>query len=120
VIAQATLAVDSDQYTMQYELLRSQVIPAQREMVRPEGQARGIGLAVLLRDGMPGWLKAIQAVEAEPSAAAAGPWRQSANAGAPTWLPGVARDELTTLLASLVLSTCWPINPAREAHRSCR
>lgn len=125
MIAQAALAVDSDQYTMQYELLRSQVIRAQGEMVRPDsgGQGRGIGLAVLLREGMPGWLKAVEAVAhtsaAVPSAEAAGPW-QSATTAAPTWLPGVARDELTTLLASLVLSTCWPVHPAREAHRSCR
>lgn len=51
-------AIDTTRYTMQYELLRAQVFGTANDM----GPRRGIGLAVLLREGMPGWLKAVDAV----------------------------------------------------------
>ncbi len=56
---------DVTQYTAQYELLRSQVIGDCRgEAVHSEmaAQPRGVGLALILREGMPGWLNAIAAV----------------------------------------------------------
>jgi hypothetical protein len=106
---------DVTQYTAQYELLRSQVIgdcggeAAQSEMA---AQPRGVGLALILREGMPGWLNAIAAViralQAErtngmgqPSA----PQRSAACSVTSPWLSGVQRHDVTTLLTSLVLST---------------
>jgi hypothetical protein len=49
--------LDARQYTVQYELLRSQVIGTARENIAD--QPRGIGLALLLSEGMPGWLKSV-------------------------------------------------------------
>ena len=46
-------AIDTTPYTMQYELLRAQVFGTANDM----GPRRGIGLAVLLREGMPGCSK---------------------------------------------------------------
>jgi hypothetical protein len=74
--------------------------------VRP----RGVGLALLLREGMPAWLKAVDRVicaspakrtmdVAEPSTASVG------SAIGPTWLSAVHPQDITTFLASLVLST---------------
>ena len=106
--------LDARQYTLHYELLRSQVI----ETVWNVGgrttvdQPRGIGLALLLSEGMPGWLKAVEMVlrtslaPREVDSPAPSPQRSSAVcSAAPTWLPSVQRHEITSLLASLVLST---------------
>jgi hypothetical protein len=128
MIAQVVLAVDAGQYTVQYELLRSQVIGARREAAWPDsgGQVRGIGLALLLCEGMPGWLKAVEAVACAsaavrtPEAIGPVPWLHAADTDVPAWLSGVPRDDLTTLLASLVLSTrSHEDAPSREAYRSC-
>ena len=56
--------LDATQFTAQYELLRSQVIGAAGDAPQRElgAQPRGVGLALLLREGMPGWLNAIDAV----------------------------------------------------------
>jgi hypothetical protein len=114
VIAQAG-APDAGHYTAQYELLRAEVLGTGRDALRPEavGRPRLVGLAIMLREGMPGWLNAIEAVirtSLAPSAANAGrsPAMASAEAkrgAAPGWLAGVPRHDLTALLASLVLST---------------
>ena len=52
------------QYTVQYELLRSEVLGAKCDAVRTgaAGRPRAVGLALLLREGMPGWLKAVETV----------------------------------------------------------
>lgn len=101
------------QYSEQYELLRSQVIGPAGNAARGNtaGQPRGVGLALLLSEGMPGWLKTVEAVlrtslarravdSPEPS-----PRESSSPCSAvPVWLSSVQRQEVTTLLASLVLS----------------
>ncbi len=120
-------SVDPSRYTGQYELLRSQVIGARCAAAQPDalGQPRGVGLALMLREGMPGWLKAITAVireaatahacesvEAAPSQPAAG------RTCAPVGLSGVPRQDLTALLTSLVLSTrsVEPASPGEEVR----
>jgi hypothetical protein len=106
--------LDGMQYTVQYELLRSQVIGTLGNVIpgNTAGQPHGIGLALLLSEGMPGWLKTVEEVlRASHAPRAVGfpdpsphkgssPW-----SAAPVWLPSVQRHEVTTLLASLVLST---------------
>ena len=127
MIAEAGL-VDTSRYTAQYELLRSQVIGARCEAPRQDAvaQPRGVGLALMLRDGMPGWLKAITTVLREstavhiPDAVEAARAQPSArDTFAPAWLSGVPRQDLTALLTSLVLST-RPVERAssREGDRS--
>jgi hypothetical protein len=100
---------DVTQYTAQYELLRSQVIGAQGGEA---SQPRGVGLALILREGMPGWLNAIAAVirasQAERTKGAGQPSvpeRLAACGVTSPWLSGVPRHDVTTLLTSLVLST---------------
>lgn len=120
--------VDVTRYAQEYERLRSEVNGA--SPVRPFGSAtapvRGIGLALLLREGLPSWMRAVRQVLSEAAACAAG------NAGAapspspraPPAIPLLAagaagssvpisssallqtgrQHDLTTLLASLVLS----------------
>ena len=96
---------DNKQYTVQYEALRSQVIGIGGD------QARGIGLALLLNEGMPGWLKAVEGVlrtSSSPQAVNspnASPSKGSTESiSVPVWLSIIQRHEVATLLASLVLS----------------
>jgi len=126
VIGEAVPTVDPSQYTLQYELLRSQVIGTRSGAAGAAGQPRGVGLALLLREGMPGWLRAVEVVTraaatGRTAGAAASPASEPPGGcrSAPAWLPGVPRHELTALLTSLVLST-RPVAPssAREEHRS--
>jgi len=114
VITEAS-SPDVTQYTAQYELLRSQVIGARGGDAPPPEMAarpRGVGLALILREGMPGWLNAIDAViraslterimgTRQPSA----PESLVACSVISPWLAGVQRHNVTTLLTSLVLST---------------
>lgn len=102
--------LDVTQYTTQYELLRFQVIGSAANVVLA-GQPRGVGLALFLSEGMPGWLRTVQTVlrtALAPRAADAtdtAPHEDSPQTSAmPAWLSSV-RHEVTTLLASLVLST---------------
>ncbi len=106
--------LDAVHYTGQYEMLRSQVIGIAGDVAREStvGQLRGIGLALFLNEGMPGWLKTVERVlRGSPGAPAAGlpdPCAQEdlrRYSAAPVWLPNVQRHQVTTLLASLVLST---------------
>jgi len=106
--------LDAMQYTVQYELLRSQVIGTVGDVARGNigGQARGIGLALLLSEGMPGWLKAVEGVLGASLAPRAvdspDPAPHEGSTGcstAPVWLSSLQRNEVTALLASLVLST---------------
>jgi hypothetical protein len=106
---------DVTQYTAQYELLRSQVIGARGgEAAQPEraAQPRGVGLALILREGMPGWLNAIDTVirvsqyeRSEDTGQPAAPERTAPYNVTSPWLAGVQRHDVTTLLTSLVLST---------------
>lgn len=120
--------LDARQYTVQYELLRSQIIGTVWDIARGStaDQPRGIGLALLLNEGLPGWLKTVEAVlraSLAPRAAdsrAPSPPESSGEASAtPVWLPSVQRHEVTTLLASLVLSTRLPLRKLPgEGYRS--
>jgi hypothetical protein len=106
--------LDSTQYSVQYELLRSQVIGTVASVTQRSvtGQTRGIGFALLLNEGMPGWLKTVESVlraslaprivdSPDPEL----PETMPRFSAARVWLPTVLRDEVTMLLASLVLST---------------
>jgi hypothetical protein len=117
-------------YTVQYELLRSEVLGAQNGAGRTSavGQPRAVGLALLLREGMPGWLKAVdtairtsltlRGTNAAESLASEPLGRYES---APDWVSGMPRHDLTTLLASLVLSTRRLENSSsREGYRSCQ
>lgn len=109
-------APDAGQYAAQYELLRAQVIgtPPQRDLGRAVSPPRGMGLALLLREGMPGWLKALQwllpttvAVPSEAGVTAARPGLADPTTGMalPMGLASTQLHDITILLASLVLST---------------
>lgn len=106
--------VDTSRLTAQYELLRSQVVGAQQEVPRQDtvDRPRAVGLALMLREGMPGWLRAIAAVVRESQSARASETVEVAplqplagHTCAPAWLSGVPPQDLTALLTSLVLST---------------
>lgn len=135
----ATLEVT--QYAAQYELLRAQVVGTVSEMA-PGHEAkppRGIGLALLLREGMPGWLKAVTHVLSAALAQTmhgVSPRVRQVHATSPavgasqeahehpafgTMFPAAQRHDLTILLASLVLSTrrLAGLSP-REGDSPCR
>lgn len=123
-------ALNTRQFTAQYELLRSHVIGAagdasQRDLgVHP----RGAGLGLLLQEGMPGWLNAIDAVIRASLAQRTmdTPLRPPAELAtecstASPWLSGVQRQDVTALLTSLVLSTRRVERASpREGYRSCQ
>src|SRR5947209_5006374 len=106
--------LDAVQYSVQYELLRSQVIGTAGSVTQGSiaGQTRGIGFALLLSEGMPGWLKTVESVLRASLAPrpvdSPGPALSETMprpGAARVWLPTVLRDEVTMLLASMVLST---------------
>ena len=109
----APVKLDATQYAVQYELVRAQVIGSAGNLTRDTaGQTRGVGLALLLSEGMPGWLKTVEAVlRAQLVSRTADCPDHSLyelppqNNAVSVWLPSVQRHELTALLASLVLST---------------
>jgi len=123
-------ARDVTQYTTQYELLRTQVTGAARRIAcaKEPAQTRGTGLALLLRGGMPAWLRAVDAVV---RASRAPQPLATPDAGAPATPGGAAlsiaglmsatipRHDITTLLASLVLSTrpLADVSPPEENRR---
>jgi hypothetical protein len=121
--------LDDAQYAVQYELLRSQVIGPAGTAARGDASAdqpRGVGLALLLSEGMPGWLKTVETVFrtalAPRAADSRGPVPHEGSpqsSAAPVWLSNVQRQEVSTLLASLVLST-RPVEheSTREEYRS--
>src|SRR5262249_47029549 len=115
-------------FTVQYELLRAQVIGAANDMSRAGNTvpSRGIGLALLLREGMPGWLKAVDAVmRALPVHQATNSPRGDEQLAlpdtvAPASLWCVQLHDVITLLASLVLSTRHFAEFSHTGrHRSC-
>jgi hypothetical protein len=114
--------LDVTQYTVQYELLRSQVTGSAGNAVLA-GQPRGVGLALFLSEGMPGWLRTVETVLrtalAPRAADATDPARHDSpqTSATPVWLSSV-RHEVTALLASLVLSTRPVAHQAlREGYR---
>jgi hypothetical protein len=87
-----------------------------------------VGHALLLYEGMPGWLKALEGVirasgvlrtanAAEvPAAEPPGAYRS-----APEWLGSVPHRDLTALMVNLVLSTRCVEHPiSKEGYRSCQ
>jgi hypothetical protein len=119
--------LDFRQYTVEYERLRSQVTGTVEKSGgdNAAGQPRGIGLALLLSEGIPGWLKAVEAVlRASPPRTvylpAPSPREGSPPGSAvPAWPLSVQRHEVATLLASLVLSI-GPVahESPKEGYRS--
>lgn len=122
--------LDATQYTVQYEFLRHQVIglaghPTHGDTAGAD-QPRGVGLALLVSEGIPGWLKAVETVLRAALAPRVIDAREPAPqensphlSAAPVWVTSRQRHEVTTLLASLVLST-RPVahQPLRERGRS--
>jgi len=108
---------DGTRYTVQYELLRSQVIGLLGNAMAD--QPRGLGLALFLSEGMPGWLKSVAEVLAPRAIDAAATHDDSPQSSAlAERLPGTQRNEITALLASLVLSTLpVPHKSSREGYR---
>jgi hypothetical protein len=108
--------LDVTQYTVQYELLRYQVMAPAANAARGDAAAdprRGVGLALFLSEGMPGWLETVETVlraALAPQAAEPAPHQRSPSSAAHVWLPSVQLHEVTTILANLVLST-RPVAP---------
>lgn len=123
------IPLDTMQFTTQYELLRSHVIGAAGDAPQRDlgAQPRGIGLGLLLREGMPGWLSAIGTIiraslarrpTNNPLALSEQPTECSMGSA---WPSGVQRQDITALLTSLVLSTRRVEgSSSREGYRSCR
>ena len=103
---------------MEYERLRSQIVG-----VVPRGIRRGVGLALLLREGVTAWMHAVRAASAPFSRAHATTTPViddhagvgAVVAGTPAPLVGIItpaqHDDVARVLAGLVLST-------RGRHRS--
>jgi len=56
--------LDATPYTVQYEMLRSQVTGTVGDLAQGQtaGPPHGLGLALLLSEGLPGWLQAVETV----------------------------------------------------------
>lgn len=120
-----TAKPDVVHYTVQYELLRSQVVGTAGSITWGNTAGRGLGLALLLSEGIPGWLKTVETVlqaslvprtvdSPDPPPHEVLPW----HGAVPVSLSSVQRHEVTTLLASLVLSTRPVRSSSREGYRS--
>jgi hypothetical protein len=121
--------LDVTQYTVQYELLRSQVIGLAGNAAPGDtaaDQRRGVGLALFLSKGMPGWIETVEtvlratltsgAVDAPDPAPHESSLPSSATA---VCLAASVRHEVTTLLANLVLSTRSAVHQSSmEGYRS--
>ena len=115
-------------YTQEYKRLRSQVsaVSPERQCAVATPPSRGIGLALLLREGLPAWMQAVRQVLGQAAASAAG-CTGAAPSPAPRAPPAIPlptagadgsdappcssalletgrQHDLTALLASLVLS----------------
>ena len=128
--------VDVTRFATQYELLRSQVMGAAcgTDAGRAAMQPRGTGLALLLREGLPAWMRAVRQVLnasvalppsnevltsiGSPPVAVGAPDVPVSSASV---VPPAQRRDVTTLLASLVLSTCrWVGSATKQECRPCR
>jgi hypothetical protein len=97
-------------------------------------QPRGTGLALLLREGLPAWMRAVRqvlnaSVALPPSTivlTSIGSFPIAVGApdvpvSSASVLPPAQRRDVTTLLASLVLSTCrWVGSATKQECRPCR
>ena len=128
--------LDVTRFATQYELLRSQVMGAASgtDAGRAAMQPRGTGLALLLREGLPAWMRAVRQVLnasvalppstnvltsiGSPPVAVGAPDIPVSSASV---LPPAQRRDVTTLLASLVLSTCrWVGSATKQECTPCR
>lgn len=118
-----TRVLDVRQYAAQYELLRAQVTgtPQDGAWGYEACPQRGVGLALLLREGLPEWLKAVEVLLCG-SLAAPALEGGAANAAVPTVSPPVHAHDLTILLANLVLSTRHlpGLSPREGGYRPCQ
>lgn len=112
-------APDPGAYTAQYEALRAQMTAGDARGRASDARARGVALAVLVQDGVPAWLAAVEPIL---SIRPAGPVRPAVEctapaeapfdlAGTPGVLPLARQADVTLILAALVWST------ARSARR---
>ena len=128
--------LDVTRYATQYELLRSQVMGAASgtDTGRAATQPRGAGLALLLREGLPAWMRAVRqvlnasvalppsndvltSIGSPPVAVGA----SDITVSSASVLPPAQRRDVTTLLASLVLSTRrWVGSAPKQECRPCR
>jgi hypothetical protein len=118
------------QFAAQYELLRSHVIAAAGDAAQKElgVHPRGVGLGLLLREGMPGWLNAVDAAIRASAVQRTADISLRPPAGGPAefsvaspWLSGVRRKDIAALLTSLVLSTRRVERSSpREGYRLCQ
>ena len=132
---------DVTRYATQYELLRSQFKGAASgsDVGCAVMQPRGAGLALLLREGLPAWIRAVRQVlqaSVAPSVGAIGlPAGDATSNGshaaavgaadipapAESLLPTAQRRDVTALLASLVLSTRrWVGSAPMQEYGPCR
>lgn len=125
----AAIPLDTMRFTAQYELLRSQVIAAAGDVPHRDlgAHPRGVGLGLLLREGMPGWLNAIDAVVRASLAQRTmdtpppPPEHLAGCSITSPWISGVQRQDIATFLASLVLSTrCVECSSPKEGYGSCQ
>ncbi|HMO49306.1 MAG TPA: hypothetical protein PKB14_25190 [Rubrivivax sp.] len=135
---------EATRYAQEYERLRSQVSGASPELQFGPATppVRGIGLALLLRDGLPAWIRAVRQVLSQAAASAAGkdgaapsrppqaspaiplPEADGDGSGVSTsscpLVEAARQRDLTTLLASLVLSARRTAHPAAmKEHSPC-
>ena len=112
---------DAGAYTAQYEALRARMTTREALLGASDSRMRGVALAVLLQQGVPAWLAAIEPLISRRLAVAGAVCpvveRTSIDdirlgrAVAPDVLPRMHHVEMTRVLAALVLST------ARTARR---
>lgn len=112
---------EASSYTAHYEALRTRMIAADARAGMPDHHVRGVALAVLLQNGLPAWLAAVEPILSRRPAiteairAAVTPpvldARRSLPALAPEVLPVAQHAEVMQLLVALVLSA------ARSTHR---
>lgn len=125
-------APHGDAYTAQYEALRAQMTGGEVPGGASGARTRGVALAVLLRDGLPAWLAAVEPLLSIRPAVAIGPALERtasdatrpARVIAPDVLPPAQQEEVTLLLAALVLSTTRAVRrdptPARTREGAFR
>lgn len=113
----AEYKLDATLYSVQYEFLRSQVLES--SVSATASLPHGLGLSLFLNEGMPGWMNGVTEVLAPrsmDSAALQREWQQP-DTGTGKLL-GVQRNEVSTILASLILSTVPAVRTSqREGHR---
>lgn len=128
MVSEPTPTPDPGLYAAQYEALRARVTTGALPRGAPDPRARGVAgvagvaLAVLLQQGLPAWLAAVEPlISGRPAVTAAGhpPVERTATdatrlvgAVSPEVLPPAQHAEVTLVLAALVLST------ARSARRA--